>query len=230
MSSLEKFMVLRRILLLNDGRDKVLKVIQYTAKFLLWSYLKDGSWLEKSKKWAAQLSISRKIIRLFHWLEPIQDSIDLSKQGMQLSGLSGPERRVKLLAPLMALNSICNDLSDDLICLSKIGVIDKKWIDRCTPLSDRLWFFGIFMDLYENRVVHHSLQKKLKSETDPSKANALQSKLGMQQISFLKLCCDFILCFIDVFLLGDRVSDGYQASAGLLAALFGTYKIYVKVQ
>ena len=50
----------------------------------------------------------------------------------------------------------------------------------------------------------------------------------MQRITLMKLFADFIFCSIDVFELGGRISDGWQISAGLVAAILGTFKLYLK--
>ncbi|KAL2913123.1 hypothetical protein HK105_207360 [Polyrhizophydium stewartii] len=53
-------------------------------------------------------------------------------------------------------------------------------------------------------------------------------KIWTQRVSFAKLLTDFMFYTIDVFEMGDRVSDGWQAVSGLVAALLGTCKLYRK--
>jgi hypothetical protein len=55
----------------------------------------------------------------------------------------------------------------------------------------------------------------------------------MDRISLVKLLADYIFCTIDVLHLGERWSvpqtaDGLQAGSGLVAALLGTLKLYLK--
>ncbi|KAI8909065.1 peroxisomal biogenesis factor 11 [Gorgonomyces haynaldii] len=223
-----RVMVFRKILQLNDGRDKILKVLQYTSKVLLWAYLKKGTLHDKSSKLASQLSITRKCIRLFHWLEPIQEIIDIAGDFSIDPKLTRHAQSVKLLQPLSAINGIVNDLSDDIICIGKIGLLDKQWVTKATPISDRCWFISIFLDVNEAVYGLRVAEEKLKLEKDPKKQKQIADKIYYQKVSLTKLMCDFIFCFIDVFQLGDKVNEGYQTVSGLCAALLGTYKLFLK--
>ena len=129
-------MVLRKILLLNDGRDKVLKVVQYTSKTILYLALIQKMKLVLSlpdshpllllpsrlEKLVPHLSLARKIVRLAHGLESL-DTIS----SLNLSDLDkDPKKRLDTgLTLLNALIGLVNDISDDCICLAKMGVLDK---------------------------------------------------------------------------------------------------------
>nr|KAJ3419475.1 hypothetical protein HK105_006907 [Polyrhizophydium stewartii] len=229
-----RMLVFRKILLLNDGRDKVLKCFQYTAKVLLWCYLTDPKRFplahDRASKIAAQFSITRKIVRLGHWLESYNDHLELAKEGLFTvdASLSPAERTARLLAPLSAWIGIVNDLSDDVVCIGKMGLIDKSWVKWATPISDRCWYMSIFIDLHANVTGTRKLLRAHAAATDPAERAKIADKLWTQRISFAKLLADFMFCTIDVFEMGDRVSDGWQAVSGLVAALLGTCKLYRK--
>lgn len=227
-----RILILRKILLLNDGRDKVLKVLQYTAKVLLWGVLKDPKDVlyDKSKKLSTHFSIARKIVRLGHWLEPFNDTLDLYQQGLGIkSNMPASEQTARLLAPLNAVNSIVNDLLDDIICLGKLGLLDKKWVEWASPLSDRCWFASLFIDIHENVLNTTKIVQKLEIAPNEMRGELVQ-KLFLQRVSLAKLGCDFVFCTIDVFELNERVGDGVQAVAGLTAAILGTLKLVIKNQ
>ncbi|RKO98489.1 hypothetical protein CXG81DRAFT_21287 [Caulochytrium protostelioides] len=84
--SLVKFLILRRIVATSDGRDKVLKWVQYAAKVAL---LKEWARLFRSAPWArdrasaiaTQLSLARRVIRLGHGLEGLQSLYDVLADG-----------------------------------------------------------------------------------------------------------------------------------------------------
>jgi hypothetical protein len=217
-SHLISLKILHKILLLNDGRDKILKVVQYLTKSLIW--------IQKSQnKSLAQLvyhfSMARKSIRLMHFLDPLLEfNENISSQAQRIS----LEDQLK---PLGSALGIVNDISDDIICFGKMGVIDKKWVTRCTPLSDRLWFLTIFIDIH---AAVQSVLKIKKAASVPEKAQdpALKQKLLLARISVIKLLGDLLFCLIDVFKLD--VSDGFQSLAGLLTGTLGTFKLIKKFQ
>lgn len=144
---------LRNVLLLTDGRDKGMKIVQYALKIALWGLVPKGN--RKMNDVISQLSLARKLIRMLHWLEPLKTYQNLCK-GCSLNGISDSEKTVarfifseNRLAPLNAWFGIINDIADDIICLGKLKVLDDKWIKLATSVSDRFWFATIFIDIHE---------------------------------------------------------------------------------
>ncbi|KAI8902011.1 peroxisomal biogenesis factor 11-domain-containing protein [Globomyces pollinis-pini] len=221
-NTLFRILVFRKLLLLNDGRDKLLKVAQYTCKVLLWIYLTSKSENQsKAKLIASHFSLVRKCIRLGHALEPFHECLEISKN---------PSFKTlqEKLAPLNCMIGIANDIADDIICLSKLGAIDKSWVKKMTPYSDRLWYTSIFFDIHSNLCDTQEHIAAYENARDPEKKYKAQQKIFMGRVSLIKLLADFVFCSIDVFEMGDRVSDGWQAVTGLTTAVLGTYKLYVK--
>ncbi|KAJ3273470.1 hypothetical protein HDV01_004390 [Terramyces sp. JEL0728] len=206
-----QILIFRKLLLLNDGRDKIMKVAQYSSKILLWLILVEkGINQTRAKQLASHFSLVRKAIRLAHFLEPFNDGLEIAKE-KQFGTLQ------QKLAPLNVVIGICNDISDDIICLAKLGIMDKSWIKTMTPYSDRLWYSGIFIDVHSNICDTNELFQKLANSKDPESRQKLQQKIFMQRVSLLKLLADFVFCTIDVFEMGDRISEGYQhVSADIL--------------
>ena len=225
---LKRAMVFRKILLLNDGRDKILKCAQYSAKLLLWAYLSNNTDSHaKATKIATQFSIARKIVRLGHWLEPLNDHFELlAKDGALFNPTT--DNWLRLLTPFYIWVSIMNDISDDIVCIGKMGLIDKAWVDWATPISDKLWFSTIFFDVYENMHASKKLSYAIQQTREEQEKSKLLLKMHVQRVSLLKLFMDLVFCTVDVFQLGGRASDGWQVVSGLLAAFLGTYKLYIK--
>ena len=92
--------LLNKIILQTDGRDKVLKIVQYTTRLLLWristseksgAHDDDGQYALRLDRLVRQFSITRhahyylsisyscdscsKIIRLLHFIEPVQECV-----------------------------------------------------------------------------------------------------------------------------------------------------------
>jgi hypothetical protein len=179
----------------TDGRDKTLKVIQYTIK------------LVASTQYApliSQLSMTRKILRLGHVLHPLRSLLKEQEPINQFSHLIG----------------IANDISDDLICLSKLSLVPKSVGEYCGPLSDRLWFCSILLDLQELLSYYH---RKKQDMTD--------QETFMVMVNVTKLLADLVFCSFDVFELTRKGYDPrIQSTAALMAALLGTYKLWVKIK
>jgi hypothetical protein len=128
------------------------------------------------------------------------------------------------------LIGITNDVVDDIICLSILGVLESSYITKCTPISDRLWYSSIFIDIHSNWVDTMGLIESYDTELNSKAKDKIAQKIFMARISLMKLLADFVFCTVDVFEMGDKVSPGWQNTSGLLAALFGVYKLYVKNQ
>ena len=218
MKWLIQWIILKKILSTTEGRDKICKLFQYTAKIALWLKYTQS---EKAKLLTAHMSLTRKIIRLAHGLEPLVESFDLPP----LSTTNN------ILTALNTSLSLASDLADDVICLGKMKLIHSTWIDRATPISDRCWFGTIWLDLIENiRSTDALIQKRnLAKKSDHSdQVQTLDDKIFIHRASFVKLLADLIFCSVDVLHLGDRVSPGWQNISGMVSASIGTFKLYKK--
>lgn len=182
--------IIKQILATTDGRDKLFKVIQYSLKL--------KNWLKNSKvsvSLISHLSLTRKMIRLLHGLDPLLELNADSFKNVDATTINN-------------VFSLLSDTADDVICLGKLKILDDKWIDMATPISDRSWFITIILDI-------HDLIKSIQQEPTTLKT-----------ISLAKLICDLIFCSIDVFKL--EVSPGWQNVTGLLSGTIGSYKLIQK--
>ncbi|KAI9209889.1 peroxisomal biogenesis factor 11-domain-containing protein [Polychytrium aggregatum] len=246
-------LVLRKILLKSDGRDKVFKIAQYITKLLLWSQWLPASRVKRLEKAVSSLSICRKIIRLGLVLDPLTQ---LHENGIVFGSLTF-RPRPNSLTPIQQVYcwlAVMNDISDDLICLSKIGVLSDSWAGRMTPVSDRLWFSTIWIDLwfalwdYRSCVKHHwalkqpSVPRKAISGSTPLPTRPTaqpvekdlkqsRERLFMAKLQILKLLADGLFCGLDVFY-PSKPSGGSmeltQLCAALVSGAAGTYKLWTK--
>lgn len=193
--------IIRLLLQLNDGRDKVLKVIQYLLKILDWKL----SWKNKKinqrlKNTISQLSLSRRLVRFFHFLEPLH-SLESANHKDFSSCLSILNNSITLV----------QDCIDDVICLSKIKSIDESYASTLSTWSDIMWFVTIHLDLIEN-VIQARKQKSILISIKNEELSLLDSKLDhfyrldqakeklfMINVGILKLCFDYSFCMFDVF-------------------------------
>jgi hypothetical protein len=203
--------ILIKILLQTDGRDKIFKSIQYFSKLLL-VYRKNTP----AEKLASHFSLTRKILRLGHCVEPLHDLV---------ACLDNDSGKITLNMDLfVALLGIANDISDDIYALHKMGIItDKKLASKAETFSARAWYLGILIDLHSALKSERKLAKQLSESPENEKA---EKAYKMQLVSTAKLLCDFGFCTYDVFHLQSL--PHLQTLFGFGAALLSTYKLYVK--
>ncbi|KIM27585.1 hypothetical protein M408DRAFT_330017 [Serendipita vermifera MAFF 305830] len=149
----------------SNGRDKALKLIQYSIRVYLFFHLRSSKYIRRQpqKAWEADmitglgkayagLSLSRKCMIMFNWLAPLStisapDSLPSSK------GPGRPKQQPllrKLLhsPPPVLLDLLCG-LADDLATFYKLGLVPQRIGQRAESLADWCWFSGTLVDLVE---------------------------------------------------------------------------------
>ncbi|KAJ3158715.1 hypothetical protein HDU86_002680 [Geranomyces michiganensis] len=245
-STLMHTLIIRRVLLLTDGRDKVMKCIQYFLKTVLWAELLTAKGAHPrlhnaAKQTVSHFSTARKIMRLLYWLNSLDELVSLASPDEHPGPTATRTQVVRhRLAVLNAILGIVNGWADDVVVAGKMGIIEKPLYNTATVLADRLWWVTVIIDLHENYHAGRDLRKKLRSAQKElalvgdaagagTKVAEIKSKAAMHRVSLVKLLADFMFCSIDVFQLGDRgINDGWQAVSGLTAACLGTYKVWRK--
>ncbi len=195
-----RILTLRQVMLISDGRDKVLKVFQYFSKAFLWASDVDNR--EKGFKYTdninaliAQFSITRKLLRLFHVTDPINKIYNIPlTYGNQYT------RQQKIMTTLDIIDGfVCfaNDIVDDIVCLSKIGVIDRGLAKKFSPYSARLWMCGIWLDL--NSVYQRIAATNNAIEKAVTKEEVLKyvHEKERHYYDFIKLLFDLVFCIGD---------------------------------
>ena len=131
LSALDAAKILQESLLVTDGRDKVVKLLQYTSKLLVlfpWAPSK------RLQPFISQMSMTRKVIKLGHGIFPY---VELANGGLQT------------FVWVRAMVEIVNDFWDDVYCLSKIGFLRSPKLQRWSEIwANRAWMTGIIMDVY----------------------------------------------------------------------------------
>ncbi|KAG2200081.1 hypothetical protein INT47_007726 [Mucor saturninus] len=197
--------VIQRLLKELDGRDKLMKIIQYFIKILLHYNL------VKAKHWStitSHFSMTRKLLRLGSGLGPIR----------QFSPLKS-----SLSETLILSNAIVNHISDDVFCLYKLGALGAYLGDRSERLSAYCWFAGILVDIRDNVNTMLALQHSKKSDLPVQER---QQKIFVTEISIIKLLMDGIFCACDIWQPSHSAST--QAWSGFMSGLLAGYKLWIK--
>ncbi|OBZ85350.1 hypothetical protein A0J61_06597 [Choanephora cucurbitarum] len=195
--------VLQRLLKELDGRDKMMKVIQYFIKILLHYNLL------KSKQWstlASQFSMTRKVLRLGNALPSLREM---------------RPRHDSLWNTLILSNEAVNAISDDVFCLYKLGFVGADIGYRSEMLSAYCWFAAILIDL---RSAFHSHAKLCAHKADDTLEQ--RQKIFMAEVSIVKLMMDGIFCACDIW--QPSYSSSVQAWSGFFSGALAGYKLCVK--
>ena len=181
--------ILSKAILLTEGRDKVVKLLQYTSRLLL---LLPSSPTKRLRPFISQMSMTRKVIKLGHGIFPY---VELTKGGLQTFAL------------VHALVEMLNDFWDDVYCLSRIGLLRSPKVQRWSETwANRAWMTGIIMDLYV--LMERRSAMRVKLETTRSKKyldvgsggdeHVVQEKLSVEaywiDVSIAKLLADLGFC------------------------------------
>ncbi|KAI8093606.1 peroxisomal biogenesis factor 11-domain-containing protein [Halteromyces radiatus] len=194
-----------------EGRDKSIKIIQYTFKILLHYQLVD------KKRWTTMVSHfsqTRKILRVGHWLGTIQEMHQLLLSSSNRSFLS-------LLAKWCTLwITLGNEVADDLFCFYKMGVFGPSLGKKAEKISIYCWFIGIWIDFRSNIM---TLQKLLQQQKEED-----QQKIFLTKISCTKLLMDGIFCACDIW--EPSFSPVVQAWSGFFSGSLSGYKLWYKIK
>ncbi|CAG8563681.1 4096_t:CDS:10 [Ambispora gerdemannii] len=234
--------VFRRLVALSDGRDKTLKIIQYSAKLYLWAFLSPSSVLLKYRiststflkprlsALTSNFSTTRKILRLAHFIEPYNELRDYITGDYKY-----PVDKIEILIYYIGfLNSIVgllNDFFDDLYCLGKIGVLSKTIEKRAEPIAIRFWFFTILLDVNDCLLkvwLLNAKMRKVKDRCNEEEWKKLEEKKYWLKYNLVKFLMDLGFCGYDFF--GLAFSDGWQAITGLIAGILSFHKLWIRLE
>ncbi|KZV69123.1 hypothetical protein PENSPDRAFT_735536 [Peniophora sp. CONT] len=166
--------VWREILKSSTGRDKALKIIQYTLKMYLLFHSTIAVTSRLAKRSAVQqdisrratstvagLSLARKCLILFNWLPPLteilaENAASVDPSASAALGVAPPPPKpllhTFLHAPPPVLLELLNSVADDTSTWSKLGLLTGKTGQRAARVADWCWFASTLIGLVENGV------------------------------------------------------------------------------
>ncbi|WVN86549.1 uncharacterized protein L203_101716 [Cryptococcus depauperatus CBS 7841] len=227
---------LARMMDSSKGRDKVLKCIQYALKTYLYllSVLARtrplSSWLKANSKRMAiavsGLSLTRKCLLLLNPLHPLTDL------------LSPKPTSARTL--LLHLVDLLGAIADDVFCLSKLGLVNKRAGSVASRWADRFWFLTTLIGLYKLHIhtipsIKSALSLLSSSQTERNhrdtemtiEEDKMRKNLREAGWSNKKLLADLAFVSYDVFNLNyPSIGQPLQCLTGLLSAYISTTKLY----
>ncbi|KAJ1515746.1 hypothetical protein HMI54_001887 [Coelomomyces lativittatus] len=120
---------LKKFLQLTDGRDKSIKISQYTLQLLLLYYLTQPTTARRPTLAMKSLSMTRKLLRLG---DSVSSFLDIYES---------PSTWIHWI-------NVFNDVIDDLICLSKLNLLPDSFATFLDPWSSRCWCISVIYDFH----------------------------------------------------------------------------------
>lgn len=189
--------IFNKALLLTEGRDKVVKLLQYTSRLIL---LFSSSPTRRLRPLISQMSMTRKVLKLGHGIYPYSELV---------------RERLETFALIRAIVEFVNDFWDDVYCLSRIGFLRGARLQKVSEdWANRAWMTGIVMDLYVLMQRRRVMALKLNSGEEkkhldvsislvaPGEPVNVRNKLKLEaywlDVSIAKLLADFGFCGISI--------------------------------
>ncbi|TXT13594.1 hypothetical protein VHUM_00961 [Vanrija humicola] len=184
----------------SKGRDKILKIVQYSMRSYLYvlgliaAVRPLTKWFAANKKRTqiavSGLSLTRKCLLLLNPLRPA-------------AALLSPEP-TSAREFLNHLIDLAGALADDVFCLSKLGIMSRKKGVIADRWANRIWLYSTLSGLWN---LHLKARKK----------NRTQSERTQDEWARTKYMCDLVFVSYDVFNL-TWLKEPVQCAAGLTAA------------
>jgi hypothetical protein len=169
--------VWREFLKTSAGRDKALKLIQYSMNVYLFFHRTvsrrmpvqatqkrafETELLHRLESTASGLSMARKCLIMFNWLTPMT-SILAEHSASPAYGAEGKKATQLPQKPLLhtflhasppILLDLVQSFADDIYTWSKLGLVGRQTGERAGRFADCCWLASTLVELVENHVEH----------------------------------------------------------------------------
>jgi hypothetical protein len=185
-----------------DGRDKFIKIVQYTVKLCIWKEYFSPNTRQNLTETAIKLSTARSLLRFGNWVQTLQH--------IEEETTNKKRRIIRCLYLVSVLSTEC---FDDVYCLGRLDAISPKLRGYAGEKASLFWFICMLFEIRWTTA-------KLSSQKLSKKEELLE------RITLVKLCIDMAFVSEDVFHL--RVSKGYQTVLGIISGILGIGKMYLR--
>ncbi|XP_009107407.2 peroxisomal membrane protein 11A [Brassica rapa] len=218
----------------RDGVDKLLKISRYTTKIILASSLipQTNPLTHRLKSFESSVGVSRKAFRLGKFVQDI-NSLRASRHD---------SNRGLALLPILAYGGEgVYYFVEQLVWLSKSGLIDAKWLQKISAWAELVGYVGSVSlkvrDLREIKkeeacvasTIEISVTRGIACGGEEEKMRKLKEKKTMKVLSVLQDLADGLMAVADVRdgKVGVLSAPSVIASAGLFSAIISTHKNWV---
>jgi len=223
---------------LSDGRDKLLKVAQYSIKIIIWglSFKKIPENLDTAfNSLQKVLSDSRRVFRIGNWITAWNDVY----RGISYEKHLFLEITSFLSMIGVLITSCCDDVS---WFLKSVGSTSSHR-EKVSQVGDIAWTFSLVLDLIpqtKDLFESYLKEKQLKmvrhqngevyfaqSSVNKNQLHAIYKERWMLYLNEIKSLADLPIAVTYGFNL--KTNPGIIAISGFISALLGLYKIWFKL-
>ncbi|GHJ85879.1 hypothetical protein NliqN6_2281 [Naganishia liquefaciens] len=227
LGTMDRLNVLSKVVDSSNGRDKVLKSLQYAAKSYIWLFITlrrslvlplDAqiipSHIQRLSSATSSISLARKCLRLFGPIPPFNLLIQET-----------PLPPSAFFNCILAFLTAC---ADDVVCLSKLGLISKRTGEWADKWANRFWLLKALADLLKLSILRAIFPRRRPINPSPSPEELIRLEKEKQEIwTARKLMCDIVHAGYNVFRL-RRGKEPIQTFTGLAAGLISTSQLLKK--
>ncbi|KAI9294585.1 hypothetical protein K502DRAFT_324749 [Neoconidiobolus thromboides FSU 785] len=228
------FNVIATTLTYTDGRDKSMKVIQYTLSVLMITLLRKKQMLlehhERIDGVMKMFGDARKIVRLMNFTSFFAKLVYLlqGKGFNPNTAMGAVEKENYGLIMVKTTSEMINAITDDLFCLSKYKIVDSKFGTYVKTWSIKLWWTSLSIDLYLHVMKYFKIKKEIEIQEKGDKRDSLiNNELHTIKVNFVKILSDMIFCGYDLFHINKNIE--IMHFAGIVSGYIGYSRLFKKV-
>jgi hypothetical protein len=204
---------------LYDYRDKIIKVVYYALKVMVWKRTRSNTTADVKR--LKNVIKSLKIARIVFYL---------GRFAKAYNGFKEAYNELSFYPRMFVLTETCTNLCEELVTdvdtMKRIGVIDS-YPERMEYLGSVLWTVGAFLGLISNYMSTLKLKQKSKQLECEGKEPVDPNKIWLLRLSLTKTSFDFLQSLPDTLGVADE-AVGLVACCGLSSGVLGLYKVWIK--
>jgi len=213
------------------GRDKVLRTIQYFARFYSWYLYRTNNPTSAIQPWTTiknQFGLTRKILRVGKFVEHIRAASELYDVAMKQG--SG-DKVVQYLQTLRQIGYAGYMVFDTMTVLDAMGVKKYESAKRLQATAYRFWFTGLVASALAGIYSLYQLSQRTKQidEKDPDGKMEKVKIAKQRKVANIQLTSDLCDLTVPSTALGyANFDDGFIGLAGTLSSLLGVQGVWAK--
>lgn len=219
-----------RFIATTIGRDKLLRVVQYFARFYAWYLLRTNGTPTAIAPWNTlkkQFALTRKLLR-----------VGKNVEHLKAAAAAADAKTAAASDPVLRYTSVGRQLGyagyltcDALTVLDAAGV--RKWskAKRFQQEAYRFWAIGIIFSIVGQLYTLHTLrQREAKVDKKEGEGVVEAKRISIERsASKVQLLCDFCDVTVPLSALGwVAFDDGIVGLTGTLSSLIGVYNQWKK--
>jgi len=213
------------------GRDKVLRTIQYFARFYAWYLYRTNNPTSAIQPWnvvKTQFGLTRKIMRVGKFVEHLRAGSEIYDAAMKSSN---GDKITQYLQVLRQIGYAGYLLFDTMTLLDAMGVKKDPRAKSLQATAFRFWFTGLSASAVAGIYNTYKLRERTKA-VDEKDAEAKVEKVKIarqQQVVNIQLISDLCDLTVPSTALGyANLDDGIIGLAGTTSSLLGMYGAWQK--